>query len=116
MHINAQIQQAGTRGIGPKLWLAALQMASWLRGSVAAFNSDKNLYAGRELQAKIALDESRLLRQAVAAKSAYEIDWLIYAALVTDRAKRRYCLERALAINPQSELAATALRRLAKTI
>jgi hypothetical protein len=49
--------------------------------------------------------------QALRDDSNRELDWLWVYVQVTDVGQRRYCLERALAINPKSELA---LRELAK--
>ena len=51
-------------------------------------------------------------RHAAFANSPYEVDWLLNAAIMTDGAKQRYCLERALAINPGSDVARRALARL----
>ena len=56
--------------------------------------------------------DSQVLRHAAFANSSNEVEWLLYAAMMTDAAKKRYCLERALAINPGSELAHRALARL----
>jgi hypothetical protein len=61
------------------------------------------------LRARAASYDSQVLRHAVHANSPHEADWLLTAAIVTDPAKRRYCLERALAINPGSEPARRAL-------
>jgi hypothetical protein len=49
--------------------------------------------------------------QALRDDSNRELDWLWAYIQLTDVYQRRYCLERALAINPKSELA---LRELAK--
>jgi hypothetical protein len=49
--------------------------------------------------------------QALRDDSNRELDWLWVYIQLTDVQQRRYCLERALAINPKSELA---LRELAK--
>lgn len=43
-----------------------------------------------------------------------ELDWLWYAAQMDGTIERRYCLHRALAINPNSSLAQSALARLPK--
>ncbi|NWF78862.1 MAG: hypothetical protein HXY37_02310 [Chloroflexi bacterium] len=59
--------------------------------------------------------ESQVLRQAVYTNSPYALDWLVYASIMTDPAKRRYCLERALALDPTSEPTQEALRRLHTT-
>jgi ABC-type antimicrobial peptide transport system ATPase subunit len=44
--------------------------------------------------------------------SNYELDWLWAYVHVSGVARQRYCLERALAINPQSEMALRALASL----
>jgi hypothetical protein len=49
--------------------------------------------------------------QALRDDSNQELDWLWTYVQVTGEAQRRYCLERALAINPKSEMA---LRELAQ--
>jgi hypothetical protein len=63
----------------------------------------------RDAQCQAMIDDARILRRAVHANFSNEIDWLLCAAILTTPAKRRYCLERALAINPDSELAKQAL-------
>lgn len=50
--------------------------------------------------------------QALREDSNHEIDWLWTAAHLTDADQRRYCLERALAINPRNERARRDLARL----
>ncbi|MEU1018352.1 hypothetical protein ABZ383_27620 [Streptomyces sp. NPDC005900] len=48
-------------------------------------------------------DEARaLLRKALLADRAYEPAWLWLAWLVTDDGHRKYCLERAVGVNPES--------------
>ena len=65
---------------------------------------------GGDRRAQRAADyDSQVLRQAVHTNSPHELDWLLTAAIITDAAKRRYCLERALAINPDSEPARRAI-------
>ncbi|MBM7168110.1 hypothetical protein JQK87_06730, partial [Streptomyces sp. G44] len=44
-----------------------------------------------------------LLRKALLADRAYEPAWLWLAWLVTDETHRKYCLEQAVAANPESE-------------
>ncbi len=56
--------------------------------------------------------ESQVLRQAVYTNSPHAHDWLVHASILTDPAKRRYCLERALALDPTSEPAQEARRRM----
>src|SRR5690242_11519903 len=48
---------------------------------------------------------SVLLAQAHAEDSNLELDWLWYAGQLEDAGERHYCAQRALQINPQSELA-----------
>jgi len=55
---------------------------------------------------------ARRFAQALRENSHLAIDWLWCAAQQTEDAKRRYCLERALAIDPSSELARSALAKL----
>ena len=55
-----------------------------------------------------------LFIQALHENSNLELDWLWYAANMTGDVERRYCLNRALAINPQSSLARSALAKLPK--
>ncbi len=57
---------------------------------------------------------THLFAQALHAHSNIEMDWLWYAVNMTGAVERRYCLNRALAINPQSSLARDALARLPK--
>lgn len=46
-----------------------------------------------------------LFAQAIHEDSNLELDWLWLAAQVTRDVERRYCLQRALTINPHSEIA-----------
>jgi hypothetical protein len=48
--------------------------------------------------------------------SNLELDWLWLATQLSDPSDRRYCLERALAINPQSTVARDELARVALRI
>ena len=57
---------------------------------------------------------THLFAQALHENSNLELDWLWYAANMTGDVERRYCLNRALAINPQSSLARSALAKLPK--
>jgi hypothetical protein len=57
---------------------------------------------------------THLFAQAIHESSNLEMDWLWYAATMVSDAERRYCLNRALAINPHSSLARSALARLPK--
>ena len=55
---------------------------------------------------------SRLFVQALHESSNLEMDWIWYAANMTHDVERRYCLKRALDINPSSDLARRALAKL----
>jgi hypothetical protein len=55
---------------------------------------------------------TRLFAQALHENSNLEMDWLWYAANMTRDSERRYCLNRALEINPESSLARNALAKL----
>jgi len=57
---------------------------------------------------------TKLFIQALHENSNLELDWLWYAANMTGDVERRYCLNRALAINPQSSLVRSALAKLPK--
>ena len=56
---------------------------------------------------------AQLFAQALREDSNLELDWLWYAANMTSSAHQRYCLRRALEINPNSEMAQHALAKLA---
>src|SRR5687767_2876766 len=57
---------------------------------------------------------AQLFIRALHENSNLEMDWLWYAANVTGTIERRYCLNRALTINPHSDLARSALSKLPK--
>ena len=57
---------------------------------------------------------THLFAQALHEDSNLEMDWLWYAANMTSAVERRYCLNRALTINPHSDLARSALAKLPK--
>ena len=57
---------------------------------------------------------THLFAQALHEDSNLELDWLWYAANMTSATKRRFCLQRALTINPHSDLAHSALAKLSK--
>jgi hypothetical protein len=56
-------------------------------------------------------EAAALFAQAVQENSNLEMDWLWLASRVTGTYERGYCLRKALAINPSSELARSALHR-----
>ena len=55
---------------------------------------------------------SEIFQQAVTENSNLEMDWLWFAQRVESEAERRYCLEKALYINPKNRDTA---RRLARS-
>lgn len=55
-----------------------------------------------------------LFIQGLQEDSNLEMDWLWLATRVTSDGERRYCLQRALAINPESRLARRGLAQLRK--
>jgi hypothetical protein len=61
--------------------------------------------AGADNATRAACPAGDLFAQALRDDSNLELDWLWAAAQLTDAVQRRYCLKRALAINPKSELA-----------
>src|SRR5437868_2391081 len=68
---------------------------------------------GRDKRATLGGDSTAdLFAQALIDNSNHELDWLWAASQLTDVVQRRYCLERALAINANSELARRELRQL----
>ncbi|NTU78515.1 MAG: hypothetical protein HGA45_03790 [Chloroflexales bacterium] len=59
--------------------------------------------------------ETELFDMALRAASSLELDWLWLYMQLSDRARRRYCLERALSINPQSAIARREMEMLEHT-
>lgn len=84
-------------------------VTGWLRQPVPA-SQEAEVHEAQS--ARVQAYDSQVIRRAVSLNSPNEVDWLLYASIITDRAKRRYCLERALAINPASTIASSALAQL----
>ena len=86
----------------------------WLRARLAALFVDER--AATEPDAisdqEAAAYAARLFAQALHENSNLELDWLWYASNMTRDTERRYCLKRALEINPNSEMATRALAKL----
>ncbi|HEX2913243.1 MAG TPA: hypothetical protein VH186_20745 [Chloroflexia bacterium] len=80
--------------------------ADIVSGQVAAETTYAPVMAGNEV------DSTRLFNEAVQDGWNTEMDWLWLATKVNLDAQRKYCLERALAINPQSQMARKALKTL----
>jgi hypothetical protein len=66
-----------------------------------------------QIDAAKAARSAQLFERALHEDSILELDWLWYAANMTSSARQRYCLRRALEINPGSEMAHRALAKLA---
>src|SRR4051794_10570115 len=73
--------------------------------------SAKRVKAGTDAALPLAAPSqmSGLLAQAFAENSNLELDWLWYATQMHDVDERRYCVERAQHIHPQSAMASPAL-------
>jgi hypothetical protein len=101
MQANATSKAISFRGIVARL-----------RSSIARLfveEDQRGLAGGAEFATARA---SRLFVQALHENSNLELDWLWYTANMTRDAERRYCLGRALDINPGSDLARRALAKL----
>jgi hypothetical protein len=111
---NVPMRQVRTRWAMVQLWQYTLDtLAGQFRAPPGqAPPARSGVKQSEERRARAAAYDSQVLRHAVHANSPNEVDWLLTAAIVTDAAKRRYCLERALAIKPESELARQALAKL----
>ncbi len=55
---------------------------------------------------------SELFARAMCENSNQAMDWLFYAAQLTDPAERRHCIRRALQIDSESEVVRDALRQM----
>ena len=77
-----------------------------IAGAMAGVNGDTRVASAGDPAAD-------LFAQTLIDNSNHELDWLWAASQLTDIFQRRFCLEQALAINANSELAQRELRRLA---
>ena len=109
MNIGVQIQHIGMRRGVVQLWheayVALMRLYTAVAGELPHGDARRMSDGLRDAQQQAVIDDSQILRRAVHMNSSNEIDWLLYAAILTDPAKRRYCLERALALNADSDLA-----------
>jgi hypothetical protein len=96
---------AGLADVGRQLVQRALR--SFRAGSSGLVETR----AGAGLARMATIQVSVLLAQALAEDSNLKLDWLWYAGQLEDAGERHYCLQRALQINPQSELARRELAR-----
>jgi hypothetical protein len=90
------------------------RMAAWIQSIIdALFANAADEYAASTEQLEFATARAEhMFAQALHDNSNFELDWLWYAAHIIDATERRYCLKRALAINPHSSLARSALAKL----
>src|SRR6185503_605401 len=96
--------------------LGYARIVAWIQSitdALFAKAADDNAESAERLEFATAR-ASRLFVQAIHENSNLEMDWLWYAANMTGDVERRHCLNRALAINPQSSLARSALAKLPK--
>lgn len=92
------------------------RIAAWIQSIIDALFAEPNddTASCAEQLELAAARAAHLFTQALQEDSNLEMDWLWYAANMVGSAERRYCLNRALAINPHSSLARSALAKLAK--
>jgi len=105
MTTNETTNQLGYAGI-----------VAWIQSIIDALSAkatDDNAESVERLEFATAR-ATKLFIQALHENSNLELDWLWYAANMTGDVERRYCLNRALAINPQSSLVRSALAKLPK--
>ena len=96
--------------------LGYARIVAWIQSIIDALfakAADDNVESVERLEFATAR-ATRLFVQALHENSILEMDWLWYAANMTGDVERRYCLNRALAINPHSSLARSALAKLPK--
>jgi hypothetical protein len=115
-----QSQQFGAQGLASRMWQSAVGLAVSL--GMAFAGGLARLAEGRAaVDSDVTFSEAiamarahTLFAKALHEDSRLESDWLWYAANITDDTQRRYCLQRALDINPDSDRAKTALARLSQ--
>ena len=94
--------------------LGYARIVAWIQTIIDALfakAADDNAESAERLEFATAR-APRLFVQALHENSNLEMDWLWYAANMTGDVERRYCLNRALAINPQSSLARSAEKKI----
>lgn len=96
--------------------LGYARIAAWIQsiiGALFANAADDSAESTERLEFATAR-ATNFFAQALHENSNLELDWLWYAANMTGAVERRYCLHRALTINPHSSLARSALAKLPK--
>ena len=111
MTLTRSLASGGYRLLA-SLWNGWADLATHV-GILFAWQQDADTARVAQAVARAAAYDAQVLRHAAYANSPHEVDWLLYAAMMTGAAKKRYCLERALAINPDSDLAHRAIAKLA---
>jgi hypothetical protein len=113
MNIAVQMQRFGVRQGVAQLWRTArtrfMHFCTAFAEELLNREAKPTPDSLHDAQRQAAIADAQVLRRAVRAHFSDEVDWLLCAAILTDPAKRRYCLERALALNPDCELAKQAL-------
>jgi hypothetical protein len=117
MNARKHSQQIGLSGFPMQAWAGAMELAEAANAALAALTASPPARSVAPTHtgpvAGIAgAPVSPVLASAVEDGSNLEMDWLWLATKVTDRTERRYCLLRALAINPASEIARRELQSL----
>ena len=92
--------------------LGYVKIVSWIQSIVDGLLAQAADVPGAEGAEFATVRATQLFAQALHENSNLEMDWLWYAANMTRDVERRYCLKRALEINPQSSLAHSALAKL----
>ena len=113
-----QSQHISAGWLAVRVWNSAIDLAASAArafvGGLAGLAKQRTgvaASAGSVDAAAVARSDALFLR-ALREDSNLEMDWLWYAANITGVSERRHCLKRALAINPDSDLAKRALAQL----
>ena len=117
MNARKHSPQFGISGFPMQAWASGMELAAAANAALAAFTAGPMARpAPRTMAGAVESPEvaqvSPLVASAVEEGSNLEMDWLWLATKVTAGNERRYCLLRALAINPASEIAWRELQRL----
>jgi hypothetical protein len=114
MHARKHTQQIGMGGFSLHMWAGAMELAEAANAALAALTAPAPARPAARTAAadSAAAPVSPLLASAMEDGSNLEMEWLWLATKVADSHERRYCLLRALAINPASEIARRELQAL----